>query len=94
MKELTGKQNSRMSWEKQSVWNLNNGFRVTVEFGYYHDFVTRIDAPTIEKRKMIWHCSLHENDDLPDWAKSWVETVNEHANIQIVRPGFKKEVRE
>lgn len=60
---------SQKSWEKQSVWNLDNGWRATVEYGYYGDHVVRLDSPD---RKTYWHCS-NGIKDLPDFAHEWLQ---------------------
>ena len=90
--KITATPNHTESWEKQAVYDLDNGFTVTVEYNsHYGDMVTRIDTAR-EKNypdTMVWHCS-NGLDSLPEWAEPWIEVVNPTANIRLVRPEFQK----
>ncbi len=96
---MKAKINSR-SWEKQSIFNLENGWVATVEYNpCYGEFVSRLDSPNGK----MWHCSngspergggadnynqIFKTDkyvDLPDFAKDW---VNEKTNL--VLPKFER----
>lgn len=84
--EITGVYNSEESWEKQDVYTLSNGYTATIEFNRaYGDMVCRFDWG----RDKHWHCS-EGLDDLPEFAREWVEVVHEVAGIKLVRPKFRK----
>jgi hypothetical protein len=90
--EITGTVNHDESWEKQAVYDLSNGFTVTVEFSHcYGDMISRIDNATVKDypETMVWHCS-NGLATLPEWAEPWIEVVQQAAQIKLVRPGFKK----
>ena len=41
---MNGKRNARLSWEKQTIFDLNNGARITVEFNqHYGEYVSAIE---------------------------------------------------
>lgn len=81
----------RQSWEKQSVWKLENGWIATVEYNtIYGGMISRLEAPNGEllaTGKAYWHCS-DGLSTLPDFARLWVETVVQSSNTQLVRPRF------
>jgi len=80
---MKAKLNRRLSWEKQTVWDLENGWRATEGWNQaYGPMLTRL-----EKDGAVWHC--HNGlAELPEFARSWVETVVQSCNQQIVRPAF------
>lgn len=81
---MTGKYNKRQSWEKQTVYKLENGAKVTLEYNqHYGEYVSRIDLPNGDR----WHCS-NGNKDLPEFAQGWVEVVHALSNLSLVRPKF------
>lgn len=77
--------NRECSWELQSVWNLDNGAVITVEFNRtYGDMVSLIEFNGVR-----WHCS----DGLaaiPEFARDWIEVVVESADTRLARPKFEK----
>lgn len=95
---MKGKYNREKSWEKQWVWDLENGWEATEEYGCYGDFIKRLDSPDGK----IWLCSNgtkkdglgadHYNKifghekyiDLPDFAAGWLDDKG------IVRRGFEE----
>lgn len=96
---------SKKSWEKQTIWNLENGWQATEEYNiHYGPYLTRLESPDGK----IWLASngTKENGvgaefynkvfntdkyiDLPDFANSWVEIVNKNANVGLVRPKFER----
>lgn len=85
--ELNGKHNKEESWEKQNVYDLDNGYRVTVEYNqHYGDMVSRIDAPD---ETYYWHCS-NGKDGLPEFAREWIKPVAPGHWMTLVRPLFNK----
>jgi hypothetical protein len=94
---MKGTYNYRKSWEKQSVYSLDNGWIATVEWSHYGEMVSRLDSPKGEvvsfkncpEGKPYWHCS-DGLDDLPEFARPWLETVVQSAGTQLVRPRFEK----
>ncbi len=73
--QITGKCNDRLSWERQSVYDLSNGVRATVEFGHYGDMVARLDDSL-----GYWHCS-NGLASLPErfaFALDWVAPYLAH----------------
>lgn len=95
---MTGKYNRRQSWEKQQIYDLDNGWSATVEHSHYGPMVSRLDSPAGEvvsfkncpKGKPYWHCS-DGFDDLPEFARPWLKTIHQLTGTQIVTPGFTKE---
>ena len=83
---MKGTYNYRESWEKQSVYSLDNGWVATVEWSHYGEMVSRLDS---SDGKLYWHCS-DGLDDLPEFARPWLETVVQSAGTQLVRPRFEK----
>ena len=90
---MKGKYNTRQSWEKQSVYKLDNGWTATLEYNMsYGEFISRLDAPKghlLGNGKPYWHCSdglAH----LPDFAQGWREVVVKTAGDELVRAGFTK----
>lgn len=85
--EITGCTNRRLSWEKQTVWDLSNGCRVTVERSHYGEMVARIDDAA-----GYWHCS-NGYDSIPDrfsWARDWIEPIEPGHWDTIMIPKFRK----
>jgi hypothetical protein len=81
---MIGIYNRDESWEKQTNWDLDNGCQIILSFSdHYGEFISSIHT----KDKMIWHCS-DGLSGLPDFAISWIEVVNENAEIKLVRPKF------
>lgn len=77
---MTGRRTAS-SWEKQTFYNLSNGAKVTIEYGFYGDMITAIE---FEGKR--WHCS-NGNADLPEFARAWVERVGPD---YVVKPRFQK----
>lgn len=95
-RRMVGIFNARRSWEKQSVYELDNGWVATLEYStHYGEMVSRLDAPKghlLDNGKPYWHCSdglAH----LPDFAQGWREVVVKSAGTELVRPGFEKKFR-
>jgi len=102
---ITGKYNRRLSWEKQSIYDLDNGHRVTIEFSHYGDHISRIDWKGANGKPLYWHCSngldgtcggsftgelaALAGNPLPDFATPWLEPV---IHTSLVRPNFEKVV--
>jgi len=91
---MQGRFNRDESWEKQSVFLLDNGWMVTVENSYYGEIVARLD-----KDGKYWHCSNGiENTGgisvntvpLPEFARSWVNGGDHCSSKNLVRPNFEK----
>lgn len=84
--------NASKSWEKQSVYDIDNGWRATVENCHYGEMVCRLDAPTgqsLPSGRTYWHCS-NGYDELPAFARPWIKMVVKSAETTIVTPGFTK----
>ena len=94
--------NEKNSWEKQSCFDLENGWQATVEYCYYGDMITRLDSPDGK----YWHCSngvgeklpehvysFNKVIPLPDFARPWIEQLtNAHGVFaNLVRPNFTKD---
>lgn len=73
------------SWEKQSIWELDNAWQATVEYSiHYGEHITRLDNPD---KTFYWHCS-NGLKDLPEFAKDWIEDVG--AGNKLVKVKFNK----
>ncbi len=85
---MKAKYNKRKSWEKQAVWNLDNGVQATVSFGHYGEMVCRLDD-----KEGYWHCSsgIHTLPDRFAFVLPWQECVVQSAQQFIIRPMFEKE---
>ena len=94
---MIGTFNNQQSWEKQSVYVLDNGWTATLEYNScYGEMISRLDAPKgqiLASGKPYWHCS-DGLKDLPDFARPWLEVVVKSCNDQLVRPGFDKIFKE
>ena len=78
--------NREESWEKQSVFDLENGWKATVEYNsHYGQFISRL-----EKDGICWHCSNGINEFLPDFAHDWLSTVHKLSNTKLVLVGFRR----
>jgi hypothetical protein len=89
---MIGTFNCRKSWEKQRIYNLDNGWTATVEHSYYGEMVSRLDSPgnqILANGKTYWHCS-DGLQHLPEFARAWLEVVVPSAGTQLVRPRFEK----
>ena len=94
---MTGTYSATESWEKQSVWDLENGWQATVgdSFPYGLHMVCRLDCPAgmkLAHGKPYWHCS-DGLAELPDFARPWLEEIrNDHGIIaSLVRPRWEKQ---
>jgi hypothetical protein len=83
---MNGKYNRKESWEKQSVYDLDNGWSATLEYSHYGEMVARLDSPD---RKTYWHCS-NGIKDLPEFAREWLNGGDWWAIQDLVRPKFTK----
>lgn len=84
---MNGTCNHKESWEKQTIWNLDNGAKVTVEFGAYGEMISRVDDA-----EGYWHCS-DGIGTLPkrfEFVLPWQECVVKSCNDWIIRPMFNK----
>lgn len=89
-KQMKATFNARQSWEKQSVYNLENNWIAIVGYSHYGQMICRLDCPTgivLAHGKPYWHCS-DGLAELPDFAKPWIEEIsNQHGIIaKLVRP--------
>lgn len=78
---LVAVRNKEESWEKQTVYDLENGCRITVEYSvHYGDMVCRID-----KGDLMWHCSSGTRT-LPEefkWILDWEKPVASHTRLLV-----------
>jgi hypothetical protein len=80
------------SWEKQSVWKLDNGWIATTGYSvHYGEFVQRFDIPTGKHTngKTYWHCS-DGIEHLPDFAKPWLRGGDFHTTANMVLIKFNR----
>lgn len=73
---MNGKYLSRESWEKQKLFKLDNGCKVTIEYNsHYGEFVARIDDEL-----GYWHCSDNLSKLPPRfaWALEWAVPIREN----------------
>ena len=100
---MNGKFNKRESWEKCSVWDLDNGWQAAVQFSFYGEHVT-----SLGKDGKRWHASdgyenkygtdpdpimakvFKDHIALPDFAREWIEVINKVSEQTLVRPRFTK----
>jgi hypothetical protein len=86
--------NKTLSWEKQSVYDLDNGWQATTEYSsFYGGMISRLDSPNkqlLPNGKSYWHCS-DGIDHLPAFAKPWLTGGKFHTTADIVRVGFTKQ---
>jgi len=85
---MKGVRNSA-SWEKQTIWNLEDGTKLTEEWNQcYGPFVKRLDD-----EQGSWHAS--SGLPLPErWAymNAWREGGNGYSGThKLIRPNFEKE---
>ena len=67
MQQITATKNKVESDEKRQVWDLSNGWKLTIEYCE----ASRIDHITrLEKGNELWHCSMGP-EKMPDFAKGW-----------------------
>ena len=83
---MTGIYNAEESWEKQSVYDLDNGWRATEEYSHYGPHIVRLDSPD---RKTYWHCS-NGIKDLPEFARAWLFGGDWFTTKDLVKPDFAK----
>lgn len=81
---MNGKYNKEQSWEKQAIYDLDNGWQARVEMSHYGEHVVRLDSPD---RKTYWHCS-NGIKDLPEFAREWVNGGDFFTTADLVRPKF------
>lgn len=79
--------NADKSWEKQTVFDLENACQVTVEYNsQYGDFIS-----CIEDKEGRWYCSdgVGRLPERFNWALTWVEPyIKEWADTQWIVPRF------
>jgi len=99
---MIGTYNTHESWEKSSVWDLDNGWQAAIQYSdIYGEHVTRLS-----KDGKHWHASdgydnpygtdpdpiiqklFKDHIALPEFAKSWIEIVHKLSEITLVRPRF------
>lgn len=99
---MKAKINKELSWEKSTVWDLENGFRAYCSYSQFY-------GPSISRLERIsdgafWHASNGIDKipvsyagytylALPDFARPWIEEIrNSHGVIAtMVRERFEKE---
>jgi hypothetical protein len=84
---MNGKRNNRLSWEKQTYFDLDNGVRVCVEYGFYGEFIK-----SAEDKEGVWYANKGQ-DTLPERFKfllEWNEVVVKSCNDKLIRPKFEK----
>ncbi len=76
------------SWEKQTWWQLENGFRICEEWSQcYGPFVKRMESPAGES----WDASRGQPPAGPfAFAEAWREGGTGHA-ARLIRPRFDKQ---
>lgn len=100
---MIGKFNKQQSWEKCTVWDLDNGWQAAIQYSYYGEHVT-----ILSKDGKSWHASdgydnPYANDPdpivrkvfkdhlpLPDFAREWIEVVHKLSEATLVRPRFER----
>ena len=78
--------NRDKSWEKQSFYDLDNGYEIAVESSFYGCHLTTIND---KNGNLIWHCSSGLNS-LPAWAHSWITPIAPGHWDKIVCPKIKR----
>ena len=85
--KITGKLNRFESWEKQSVWDLSNGFRAIESYStFYGPFITQFQKDGL----IVWQCCNGGRDKLPEFAAPWLEAFCNPAIPKLVRCKFEK----
>ncbi len=101
---MIAKYNRKESWEKCSVYDLENGWQAALQYNHcYGEFVSRLSNDG-----KSWHASdgydnpyatssdpsiakvFADHIALPEFARSWIEVVNKTADQTLVRPRFEK----
>lgn len=96
--------NTYESWEKCTVWELDNGWQAAVQYSYYGEHVSRLS-----RDGKHWHASdgyenqygtdpdpimakvFRDHIALPEFASPWIEVVHKLSSQTLVRPRFEKE---
>lgn len=95
------------SWEKQAIYRLSNGCKVTVEYGpHYGDYVKCLETPD---GKAFYGCNGHLSADRKDFgqtatdgdwskfppelefAREWIQPVAPGHWQTLMRPMFNRE---
>jgi hypothetical protein len=93
--KIKAKFNDGLSWEKQSIYDLENGWRATIEYNpFYGNFIKRLDSP--ENRDHFWAASNGIEEPqypscvpgwkylgLPEFARPWMKPIK-NANGDIL----------
>lgn len=75
--KITGFRNNLLSWERQSFWQLSNGWTAITECSpFYGEMVT-----ALYDGQSMWQCP-NGLTGLPQFARSWIEPI---VNDWIVR---------
>jgi hypothetical protein len=81
---MKASRNNVDSWEKQTCYDLENGWSAIVEFSpIYQNHITRLDNP---ERTTYWHCS-NGLTNLPEFAKPWIRG-GDGPDHRLVNPQF------
>jgi hypothetical protein len=102
---MIGKYNRRESWEKCSVYDLDNGWQAAIQHNQcYGEFVSRLskdgkhwyasdgyDNPYGTDPDPIMQKVFKDHIALPEFAKPWIEVINKTSEQTLVRPRFTKE---
>ena len=93
---------NKSSWEKQTVFDLENGWQAIVEYNLsYGEYVKRLNSPGDSNTFWLASNGLDEVPKscagfnyiaLPDFARDWIEDLkNKHGVFaRLVRPKFKE----
>ncbi len=101
---MIGKFDKGQSWEKCSVWNLDNGWQAAVQYSeHYGEFVSRLS-----KDGKHWYASdgydnkygtdpdpimakiFKDHIALPEFAREWMEVINKTSGDTLIRPRFER----
>lgn len=83
---IEGKFDPKKSWEKQSVYNLENGVSVTAEYNQTYGVI----VSKLEDHIGSWHCSegLAALPERFNFALSWCEQYAPQIPDKVMRPRF------
>ena len=72
------------SWEKQRLYELENGYIITVETGAYGCMISNIQ----NKKGIILYHSSDGMEAAPDWIKPWILPIADGHWQRVIRPCF------